>query len=134
MPGWAPSVRLELTALRRVNRLIAPSGRQLQRACFHNRDGTTENTEDTERSLRLRSEFRVLRVFRGCDVVLILADDALDFDSGVVPEVHEQRHAVASGLEVVVDLRPVVISEFLQRLELDHDLAETDEVGLELGA
>lgn len=120
--------------LRQVNRLIASSGRQLQRACFHGRDGTTENTEDTERSQRLHSEFRVLRVFRGCDVVLILADDALDFDSRVVPEVHEQRHAVAGRLEVVVDLRPMFVMQFLQSFQLHHHLAETDEVGLELAA
>ena len=74
---------------------------------------TTEDTEYTESSfLGNGSSFRVLRVFRGRSGFFISADNAFDFDAGIVAEVDQQTDALASRFEVVVNLRPMFVSEF----------------------
>jgi hypothetical protein len=41
--------------------------------------------------------------------VFTLADDTLDFDARVVAEVHEQAHSMTAGLEVIVNLCPMLV-------------------------
>ena len=62
------------------------------------------------------------------------ADDAFDFDAGMMAEIDEQADAMAGGLEIIVNLRAMLIGEFAQRLQLHDHLVEADEVGLELAA
>ena len=69
---------------------------------------------------------RVFSVFRGLSAFLL--HDSFDFGFRVVPEVDQQAQLKAGRLEVIVDLRPVFISQFLQRFEFHDDALVADEV------
>lgn len=61
-----------------------------------------------------------------------LVDEALVFDLGVVAEVDQEPELLASRLQLVDHLRTVFVGQFLDRLDLEDDLAEAQEIRLVL--
>jgi hypothetical protein len=74
------------------------------------------------------NQIRIIRAIRGCRVSRGLAYDSFPFEFWVVAEVDEQAEFVSGGLEIVVDLRTVLIHQFFDGFQFQNDRVETDEV------
>lgn len=70
---------------------------------------TTEHAEYTEFSYSIKDGPKAIsRPF-------LFEDEPLDFDSGVVAEIDQQAKLKTGGVQVVEDLFPVLVNQFLAR-------------------
>lgn len=57
-----------------------------------------------------------------------ISDDAFVFDFGVVAKVDQQSDSIAGRFQVIVDLCPMRVSQFRDRLDFENDFFKTDEI------
>ena len=63
----------------------------------------------------------------------MLSDDAFDFDTGMMAEIHKEGEAMAGSFQIIMDLRAMFIAQRGDGFEFDDQLPEADEIRLKLG-